>query len=127
MRTWIYNRVRAILASMDVYSAGSADNPPNRPFAVISMEVEVPFLGMPASARVQEIPFAIWVHDVPGSMLAIDDAAIALKNGVPTHDGVVIGGLSALDVSWAGTGADAHDDFYNTSVRPVRFVAIAKR
>lgn len=127
MRTWIYNRVVAILGSMDVYSSSAADNPLGRPFAMIAMEVETPFLGMPTSAKVQEIPFAVWLHDKPGSMLAIDAAAIALKALLPTADGAVVGGLSLFEVRWAGTGADAHDDFYNTSSRPVRFTIVAKR
>jgi hypothetical protein len=126
MRTWVYNRVKAILDDWNVISSGSTANP-DRPFAVVSMEVEVPFLGMPASARVQEIPVAVWLHDKPGSMLKIDDGSIALKNELPTADGVVIGGLSVMDLRWSGTGADAHDDFYNTSSRPVRFTIVAKR
>jgi hypothetical protein len=127
MRTWVYNRVKAIITTMDVFSSGNADDPPTRPFAVITMDVEVPFFGMPPEAKVQEIPFAVWLHDEPGSMLKIDDAAIALKNSLPTRDGAVIGGLSLFEIRWTSTGADAHDDFYKTSSRPVRFTAVAKR
>lgn len=126
MRTWLYNRIDALLA-MRVFSSGSGDDPSMRPFAVLSMEVEQPFLGMPTEARVAGIPFTVWLHDSPGSMLAVDDAAVALKNGLPTVDGAVVGGLSVLGVKWESTGADAADDHYGTNTRPVRFSMTIRR
>lgn len=127
MRTWIYNRVKAIIATWDVYGAGAADNPQSKPFAVITMDPELPTLGMPAEMRTQDIPFTVWLHDDPGSMLAIDDAAIALKSGMPTTSGAVVGGMSVYECRWEMTGNDAYDDHYNTSSRPVRFSLITRR
>jgi hypothetical protein len=73
------------------------------------------------------VPFATWVHDTPGSMLKIDDVAIALKNELPTLDGAVIGGLSRYALTWEETGQDAFDDHFGTNTRPVRFRAMTRR
>jgi hypothetical protein len=124
MRTWIFNRIKAALPSAfgnRVISSGAADSP-TAPFVVIQMGVEQPVLGMPASAQVQTIPFIVWVHDKPGSMLNIDDAAVALKHALPTPDGAAVGGMSVFECKWDSTGEDAYDDHYSTNTRPVRFV-----
>lgn len=133
MRTWIYNRVKgldalpaAFKADGKIISSGSADSPV-APFLMVNMNVEQPIPGMPAEMRVQEIPFTIWVHDTPGSMLNIDDAAIALKSGLPTVDGLVVGNLSVFEVRWTETGEDAYDDHFKTNCRPVRFSMTTRR
>lgn len=131
MRTWLYNRIKAIvsLASPfkdDLISSGSADNPV-APFLIVSMGTERTPLGMTFSSRTQEIPFTIWVHDTPGSMLAIDDASVALKNGIPTPDGFMVGGMSVYNVEWVETGADSYDDHFKTNCRPVRFRMMTRR
>lgn len=135
MRTWIFNRIRNLSGipnafgvgnDMRVISSGAADNP-DSPFMIVSMGVEAPPLGATAEMRVQSIPFTVWVHDVPGSMLQIDEAAVALKNGLPTEDGVVAGGMSVYNVKWEDTGQDAYDDHYHTNTRPVRFSMMTRR
>lgn len=131
MRTWIYNRIKAAAGLPTgmgdrVISSGAADSP-TRPFIVIQMGVEQPVPGMPASARVQTIPFTAWVHDKPGSMLNIDEAAKALKNALPTPDGAVAGGMTVYECKWTDTGEDAYDDHYATNTRPVRFTITSHR
>lgn len=129
MRTWIYNRIKAILGDPTIWSitsSGSADNPAP-PFMVVSMGVEQPPLGMPASSRTQQIPFTVWVHDKPGSMVRIDEMAVALKDGLPTDLGAVVGGMSVLGLAWTDIGEDAYDDHYSTNTRPVRFVLTTRR
>lgn len=131
MRTWIYNRIKAIATLPGgmkdrIISSGSADNP-TPPFIVVSMGVEQPVPGMPTSSRTQTIPFTVWVHDAPGSMLNIDDAAVQLKNVLPTADGAQAGGMSVFECKWTDTGEDAYDDHYNTNTRPVRFVLTTRR
>jgi hypothetical protein len=135
MRTWIYNRIKAAIeaaAGMPanlkdrIISSGSADNP-TPPFIVVSMGVEQPPLGMPASSRTQQIPFTAWVHDKPGSMVAIDDIAKTLKDALPTDSGAVVGNMSVLGCIWTDTGEDAFDDHYNTNTRPVRFMLTTRR
>ena len=125
MRTWLYNKIKAIPAVIDkvgtrVISSGSADNP-TAPFIVVSMGTEQPALGMPASSRTQTIPVTVWVHDRPGSMLAIDEVAVALKNALPVPDGAVVGSMTVYECRWTDTGEDAFDDHYSTNCRPVRF------
>jgi hypothetical protein len=129
MRTWIYNRANGLLQPLGwvLFGAGAADNPASRPFAVLAMDPELPTLGMPVEMRTQSIPFTIWLHDAPGSMLKIDDAAIALKVGMPTNAGALVGGMSVYECRWEMTGNDAYDDHYNTSSRPVRFSLITRR
>lgn len=123
MRTWLYNRVRGILGmNTRVISSGAADNP-GPPFIVIGMGVEQADLQLPPESKAQSVPFTIWVHDTPGSMLYIDDTALALKNGIPSLDGFKIGGLSVLEVRWIDTGQDGFDDHWKTNCRPVRFTA----
>jgi hypothetical protein len=135
MRAWIYNRIKGIGAmpaafgagaAMRVISSGSADNPV-KPFMVVQMGVEDPPVNSSAEERTQNIPFTVWVHDAPGSMLNIDDAAVALKNGLPTVDGAVVGGMSVYRVKWEATGEDAYDDHYHTNTRPVRFSMMTRR
>lgn len=129
MRTWIYNRIKAILGdptNWSLTSSGSADNPAT-PFIVITMGTEQPPPGMPASSRTQQIPFTAWVHDAPGSMVRIDEMAVSLKDGLPTADGAVVGGLSVLGCVWTDTGEDAYDDHYGTNTRPVRFLLTTRR
>lgn len=131
MRTWLYNRIKAIDALPQGFkdrliSSGDADNP-SAPFAIVQMGVEQPVLGMPTSAGAMTIPFTVWLHDEPGSMLSIDDGAVALKDGLPVPNGAVVGGLSLYEVKWVGTGEDAFDDHYGTNTRPVRFEMTARR
>lgn len=131
MRAWIYNRATALPGmpsgfAENAISSGAADNP-RAPFLIISMGVEQPPIGMPASSRTQQIPFTVWVHDTPGSMLDIDDACVVLKNGLPTRDGFMVGGLSVYEVKWEDTGADAYDDHFKTNCRPVRFRMTTRR
>jgi hypothetical protein len=91
------------------------------------MGIEQPPLGMPMEARAQSIPFTVWVHDEPGSMLNIDDAAVALKDNLPIADGAVVGGMSVYEVRWSETGEDSYDDHYKTNCRPVRFSMMTRR
>lgn len=132
MRTWLYNRI-SNLAGLDdayknnVYSTGSADNPGSGKFLMINMGTEAPPLGLPRSARAQDVPFTVWVHDEPGSMVAIDDACVALKDGVPTEDGFMVGAMSVYGVKWEGTGDDSFDDHFGTNCRPVRFSMMTRR
>lgn len=132
MRTWIYNRVNDMpglpshFDTAPVISSGAADNP-TAPFLLVSMAVEQPPLGSTAEMRVQSIPFTVWVHDKPGSMVAIDAATVAVKNDLPTEDGFMIGGLSVYRVKWEETGQDSYDDHFGTNCRPVRFSAMTRR
>ena len=134
MRAWIYNRIKGLGtipaafgsgANMRVTSSGSGDQPV-KPFLVVQMGNEAPPLGATAEERTQAIPFTVWVHDEPGSMLPIDDACVALKNGLPT-EAVVVGGMSVYEVRWDDTGEDAYDDHYGSNCRPVRFTAMTRR
>lgn len=130
MRSWIYNRVRAIALPDSfgnpprVISASAADNP-DKPFLLIAMGVESRFLGSTKSMRVQSIPFTVYVHDIPGSFLNIDNASKALKDNLPI-DGAVVGNMSIFELVWTDTGEDGYDDHYSTNVRPVRFNMVTK-
>ncbi len=130
MRTWLYNKIKALVFPSGmgdkITSSGSTDNPAP-PFLVVQMGTEQPVLGMPASSRTMTVPFTVWAHDAPGSMLNIDAACVALKNGLPSADGAVIGGMSSFGITWDGTGEDAFDDHYSTNCRPVRFTMTARR
>lgn len=130
MRTWIYNRIKAISGlpaglADKIISSGSAENPAP-PFILVSMGVEQKPLGMPAESRTQSIPFTVWVHDKPGSMLQIDDVAKLLKDNLPTLDGAVVGSMSIYQLVWEETGQDAYDDHFGTNARPVRFSMMTK-
>lgn len=127
MRTWLYNRLTNMpelpapyRAAGKVISSGAA-NAPAAPFIVATIGVEQPFPGMPREARAQEIPFTLWLHDTPGSMLQIDDGAVALQKNLPTEDGFMIGTMSVMGIRWTETGEDAYDDHFKTNCRPVRF------
>lgn len=134
MRAWVYNRIKnlslpsafGVGASMRVISSGSAEQP-QKPFLVVQMGTEVPPLGSTPEERTQMIPFTVWVHDEPGSMVAVDDASVALKNGLPTEDGAVVGGMSLYRLKWEDTGEDAYDDHFGTNCRPVRFSMMTRR
>lgn len=130
MRTWLVNRIKGLTLpgnmNLRVISSGNANNPVP-PFILVQMGNEQTPLGMPASSRTQEIPVDVWVHDKPGSMVNIDDACVILKDSLPVHDGLVIGGLSILDFKWEDTSADAYDDHYQTSTRRVSFRAVTRR
>lgn len=131
MRTWLYNRISNLAGLADefknnVMSSGSADNP-SKPFLMITMGTEAPPLGLPRSARAQDVPFTIWVHDAPGSMVKIDEACVALKDGLPTEDGFMVGAMSVYGVKWEGTGDDSYDDHFGTNSRPVRFSMMTRR
>jgi hypothetical protein len=127
MRVWIYNRVKALPTVAEkigerIISSGSGDNP-EPPFIVINMGVEQAVPGMPPSSKTSQVPFNVQVHDAPGSMLDIDEVALAVKNGVPTLDSLKIGGLSVMEIKWTDTGQDGFDDHWGTNFRPVRFIA----
>lgn len=131
MRAWIYNRVKAC-AGLDaeyagnVISSGSGDNPQGR-FLLIAMNPEQPALGLPAAAQAQGIPFTVYVYaGTDGDMVSVDNACIALKNGIPTEDGVVVGNMSVYQVKWEESGEDGYDDHFNRNVRPVRFSMMTK-
>lgn len=133
MRTWLWNLLHNAgwliadwKADGKLISSGSADQP-EPPFMLLGMQVEQPFPGMPASAKTGEIPFTVWVHDTPGSMLRIDEACIALQNNLPTEDGFMIGNMSVLRVKWTETGQDSFDDHFKTNCRPVRFAMVTAK
>lgn len=131
MRTWVYNRIKNIAGlpagiGDRVISSGSADNP-GSPFMVVQMGTEDPPLGATAEERTQQVPFTVWVHDKPGSMILIDDVTVLLKNNLPTQDGVKVGGMSVYRLKWESTGEDAYDDHYKTNTRPVRFSMMTRR
>ena len=133
MRTWLYNRIANLPGLADefkaadhILSSGAADSP-GAPFLMITMGSETPPLGLPRSAGAQDVPFTIWVHDEPGSMVRIDDACVALKDGVPSDDGFMVGAMSVYGVKWEGTGDDSFDDHFGTNCRPVRFSMMTRR
>lgn len=131
MRTWLYNRIRAITGLpagiVDrIVSSGGAENP-GVPFMAVAMGNEAAAFGMPASSRTQEIPFTVYVHDKPGSMLNIDAVCVLLKQELPTENGAVVGGMSVYNVRWEATGEDGFDDHFSTNVRPVRFTMMTRR
>jgi hypothetical protein len=111
---------------MRVISSGSVEIP-RKPFLLVSMGVEIPALGSTPEMRTQSIPFTVWVHDEPGGFTNIDDAAMAIKNGLPTLNGFMIGGLSVYEIRWEATGEDVADDHFKSDARPVRFTAMTRR
>jgi hypothetical protein len=136
MRAWVFNRIKALGtipaaygtgAGMRVISSGSGLENPAKPFLLVSFGVEGKPLGATPEMRVQQVPFTVWVHDAPGSMLVIDDAAVALKNGLPTEDGLVVGNMSVYNLRWEETGEDVFDDFFHTNTRPVRFSMMTRK
>lgn len=135
MRTWLFNRIRGITSipaafgsgdTLRLFASGAADNP-EKPFMVVTMGIERPPLELPRSARAQAVPFIVYVHDAPGSMLNIDDCAVALKNNLPTEDAAKVGNMSLYSLWWEETGQDGSDDHYGTVVRPVRFSMMTRR
>lgn len=124
MRTWIFNRVKAILDLDDdhVLSSGAGVSAPTGVFAVVSMGVESAWPGMPTERKPSIIPFTIWLHaGLDASMLDIDAPALDLKNELATEVAFVVGGLSVMRVKWEEIGQDAFDDHWGTNCRPVRF------
>jgi hypothetical protein len=131
MRSWIYNRIKAIAGMPGgmvdrVISTGS-NATPDAPFLIVAMGTESSVLGMPAEAGVAEVPFTVWVHDAPGSMLNIDAAAHLLKDNLPGVTPAVVGGVSVYECRWNDTGEDAYDDHYHTNTRPVRFRLVIRK
>ncbi len=134
MRTWVYNRIKGLPgipneygvgAAMRVISSGAASSP-EKPFLLVQFGVEQPPLEATAEMRVAWIPFTVWVHDKPGSMIHIDDAAVALKKGLPTPDGQKVGNMSLYELRWVETGEDTYDDHFMTNTRPVRFTMMTR-
>lgn len=129
MRTWVWNVAKATpglpagITESKIMSSGSADNPV-APFVLISMGVEQQVLGMPASAKTSEVPFDLWVHDRPGSMVNnIDKACFAFKDYLPTLVGVRVGNLVVLEIRWEEIGPDQKDDHFGTMTRRCSFRA----
>lgn len=124
----MYNRIRALTfpaafgAPPRIISSGSDLDNPLKPFMILQMDIEEKPLGATAEMSVSRLPFTVWVHDEPGSMVAIDDAAFALKHNLPTLDGAVVGNMSHYGIEWEDIGQDAFDDHFKTNTRPVRFV-----
>ena len=133
MRTWLFNRLTNMSEipaefrqTGKIISSGAADAP-LAPFLIVSLNVEQPWLGLPRLVGAGTIPFTVWAHDTPGSMLRIDDACIALKHYLPTDDGFMIGQMSVMQLRWDETGEDSYDDHFKTNCRPVRFAMVIRR
>lgn len=133
MRTWVYNRIKGLSLPSAfgtpprIISAGTVETSPTKPFLLLSFGVEQPPLGAVAEMRVQNIPFTVWCHDLPGTFLDIDDATYVLKAQLPMVDGVRVGNMSVYNVKWEETGEDAFDDFFKTNTRPIRFSMMTRR
>jgi hypothetical protein len=133
MRTYVYNRIMGLAlpsvfgSPARVISSGSSEDNPLKPFLIVQFDIEVKPLGMPASARTSRVPFTVWVHDEPGTMLNIDEAAFILKNDLPTLDGAKVGNMSHYGIEWEEIGQDAFDDHFKTNTRPVRFWMMTRR
>jgi hypothetical protein len=128
----LYNRIKAVsglaaLVGDRIISTNSNTTPASKPFLIVQMGVEQAPLGTVPEMRAQEVPFTVWVHDTPGSMVKIDDICVLLKNNVPTEDGARVGSMSVYNVRWEATGDDAYDDHYSTATRPVRFTMMTRR
>jgi hypothetical protein len=131
MRSWLYNRVLPTLVGTEfagrLFQSGNADDR-IAPFAVLRMMVEQPFLGMPPSTKSGNVPFAVNLHTPAGeSMVDVDAAAFAVRDGIATEDSVVVGNLTVLNLRWTDIGEDAYDDHWGTDYRPVRFNMVVCR
>lgn len=132
MRAFVITRIKnlpnkpASLAGLTIMSSAAAEDPVE-PFMIVSMDVEVTPLGMPDESRTQMVPFTCWVHDRGASMVRIDDAAVWLKNNMPTDMGFKVGNMSVYNIRWASTGGDVYDDHFKSNTRPVRFEMMTRR
>lgn len=131
MRAWVYNRIRTIPglpAGMGdrVISTGSEESP-TAPFMIVRMGTEQARPELPAEAGASDVPFTVFVHDRPGSMLDIDEASRLLKQYLPTVAPAVVGGVSVYECRWTDIGEDAYDDHYKTNTRPVRFRMVIRK
>lgn len=130
MRKWIYESVlstpdRASVFGTRVHTtgAGEGDDPgeaPDKPFIIIR-------LGMKNSTqpqtRVKQQRAQVWIHWEPGSMIGIDDFAVALEKHIPTlAPAKPASGEVVMDAVWEDTSGDGYDDHYLTSTRYVTFL-----
>ena len=133
MRTFIYNRLKNLAGipakfgtPPRIISTGNNEDNPQKPFLLVAFDIETKPLDSVAEMRVSRIPFTVWVHDEPGTMLDIDEAAFAIKNGLPTPDGAAVGNMSHYGITWEEIGGDTADDHFGTNTRPVRFWMVAR-
>lgn len=131
MRTWVYNIIRALAlpgGMADRVISSGASGSPIKPFIIVSMGMEEPILGLSRSTRTQTIPFDVWIHDAPGSMVQnIDAAAVLIKDALPAASPAVVGGMSILDCRWEETSNDLYDDHFGTNTRRVSFRLFTSR
>ena len=130
MRSYLYNRISGIMAGnvpWTILSSGAVDNP-GTPFMILSMGVEQPPLNSSPEERTQIIPFDVWVHDKPGTMVDnIDEGCRVLKAYLPTEDGVLVGNMSVYRIKWEETSNDLFDDQYGTNTRRISFSMMTRR
>jgi hypothetical protein len=102
--------------------AGSLDEMPARPFAVIRL-----IDGTQTIVYSEQPRFEIWVHDDRGSYIKIDQILRLVREtliaAVPMEDA----NYRIVDVDWTGNGPDLIDEGYNTNVRTARFTLTGRK
>lgn len=126
MRKWVWEAVKGVpdltvpeARIMSSGAAGEMGDAPDKPFIIIRFGTEQPVLGMPASANTIEVPFDVWVHDSPGSMVTnIDQNLALLRYVLPTlAPAQSASGVRILDLRWESDSNDLYDDGYKTNTR----------
>lgn len=101
---------------------GAVDNPPARPFAVVS------FTDRPRSDVGSAQPrVTIWIHDDRGSYSKIDTVIQLLENILPDLPPLEDSSNRIADIRWEASSGDLTDDGYNTNVRNATFALTGRK
>jgi len=114
--------ITALIPAGRWIQAGSLDEMPVRPFAVIRL-VD----GTQTVVYSEQPRFEIWVHDDRGSYIKIDQILRLVREtlvaSVPLEDS----NSRIVDIEWTGNGPDLVDEGYNTNARTARFTLTGRK
>jgi hypothetical protein len=96
-----------------IYEASSLDIVPPKPFCTYRMHTHFPLI----QGHGQREYCQIWVHDIPGDYLTIDDGLAKIRRALESWPAQG----DFLEARWIETGVDLKDDVMGTINRYIRF------
>jgi hypothetical protein len=128
IRSWIYGKMAGYaplttLVGTRIYESSKMQEVPTKPYLMYKMFATAPEMMGDDLSKVITQGFQVFVHDVPGDFLRIDDI-IQLLRFLFTNASDKVAGV--ISVRWIDVSEDFKDSDMGTNTRFIRFRVLYK-